>query len=321
MRVLVTGGLGVNGSWVVRRLLELGHEPVIAENRLDRSLISDLPEEVPLVELDVRDLSAIRQAMADYQVERVVHMAGIMLADQAPVTAVEVNVAGTAAVCQAAVDSGIDRVVFTSSRAVYGNITGAHAHPRYTPITEEHAFEPAKLYDVTKAAGESVGRWYARARGLSWVALRFATIYGPGKQVRHGGVSVYSKLIEEPAAGRPVHFERGGDQRDDTIYVADVADAIVRAVTHPGPRYDAYNISSGTGVTMGDIAAAVRAEIPDADITIGPGLDPFEVGASYYGVLDGSRAREDLGWSAQFDLAAGVRDYLGALDRLHLIDR
>jgi UDP-glucose 4-epimerase len=321
MRVLVTGGFGVNGSWVVRRLLELGHEPVIAENRIDRSLITDLTGDVPVAELDVRDLSAVRQALADYRVERVVHMAGVLLADQVPLSAVAVNVGGTAVICQAAVESGIDRVVYTSSRAVYGNISGEHAHPGYAPVTEDHRGEPVLMYDVTKAGGESVGRWYARARGLSWVALRFATIYGPGKQVRHGGVSAYSKLIEEPAAGRPVHFERGGDQRDDTIYVADAADAIVRAVTHPAPRYDAYNISSGTGVTMRDIAAAVRAEIPGADITIGPGLDPFAVGVSYYGVLDNSRARDDLGWSPRFDLAAGVRDYLGALSRLHLLGR
>jgi UDP-glucose 4-epimerase len=320
MRILVTGGFGVNGSWVVRRLLELGHEPVIAENRIDRSLVTDLPD-VPVVELDVRDLDAVRRALAEYQIERIVHMAGVLLADQSPVAAVEVNVGGTTNICEAAVEAGLDRVVYTSSRAVYGNIAGEHAHPMYVPITEDHAIDPFTMYDRTKAAGEWVGRWYAQARDLSWVALRFATIYGPGKQVRHGGVSAYSRIIEEPAAGRPVLFESGGDQRDDTIYVADVAEAIVAAVTHPAPRYDAYNISSGTGVTMGDIAAAVRAEIPDADITIGPGLDPFAMGVSYYAVLDSSRARDDLGWSPRFDLAAGVRDYLGALRRLHLIER
>lgn len=321
MRVLVTGGLGVNGSWVVRRLLERGHDPVIVENRLDRSLVSELPADLAVVEADVRDRDRLSRVIAEHGVERIVHMAGLIHAENAPTQSVDVNITGTAALCEAAAANWIDRVVYTSSRAVYGDIRGDHAHPNYQPITEDHPRRPVNLYDITKSAGEDVGRWFARNRDLQWVALRFATIYGPGKQVRHGGFSTYSGLIEEPAAGRPVVIERGGDQRDDAIYVADVADAIVTALTHPKPSHDAYNISSGRGVTLSDIADVVRARIADADIRIGPGLDSFDLGVSYYGVLDNTRAKEDLGWRPAFDLDAGVDDYLKSLERLHLADR
>ena len=146
--------------------------------------------------------------------------------------------------------------------AAYGHIDGANAHPTYEPITEDHPQRPFLVYDVCKVASEGMGRNYARMRGLQFVALRFAQIYGPGKLQRHGPYGLFSRLVESPLAGRPVKIPRGGDQRDDVIYVDDIAEAIVLAVLHPRPAYDAYNISRGVGTTLHDFADAVRKVVP-----------------------------------------------------------
>jgi UDP-glucose 4-epimerase len=163
-----------------------------------------------------------------------------------------------------------------------------------------------------------MGRNYARMRGLQFLALRFAQIYGPGKLQRHGPYGLHSRLIEGPLAGRAVKIEQGGEQLDDVIYVDDAAEAIILALLHEKPSYDAYNISAGVGTTLREFADAVCTAIPGAKIEIGPGLDFRGLGANYCGILDNTRARKDLGYSPKFDLVRGVAHYVETMRRLKL---
>jgi UDP-glucose 4-epimerase len=320
MNILLTGGLGVNGAWVTRKLVERGYRPVVLENRIDTSLLGDgIAGKIDLVEADITDLDALLRIFAKYQIQRVVHMAALITGIQTELLrGFEVNATGTAKVLEAASKAGVERVVYTSSRAAYGHIDGPNAHPTYEPITENHPQRPFLVYDVCKVASEGMGRNYARMHGLQFVALRFAQIYGPGKLQRHGPYGLFSQLVESPFAGKPVKIPRGGDQRDDVIYVADIAEAIVLTVLHPHPAYDVYNISRGVGTTLHDFADAVKKVVPTAQIEIGNGLDYHGLGASYCGIMDNARARTDLGFEPKFDLNRGVAHYVETMRRLHL---
>lgn len=321
MNILITGGLGVNGAWVTRKLIERGHEPIVFENRPDYSLVDDLRDAFELVRGDVNDLAGLVRAFQEHRVRRVIHMAALMPPDaQAdPLNGFRVNAFGTVQVLEAARIAGVERVVFTSSRAAYGEIPpGEFGHPNYRLVDEDHPLNPSLVYDVCKVASEGMGRNYQRNYGIQFVSLRFAAIFGPGKLARHGNVSIHSKLIENPMAGKPVRIPKGKDQRDDMIYVKDVAEGIVLAALHDRPKYSAYNIASGQGRTLEDFADAVRRVIPGADIEIGPGLDFFDMGVNYYAVFDTARAREDLGFELRFSLEEGVRDYISTMRRLGL---
>lgn len=314
MNILVTGGLGVNGAWVTARLVAAGLTPVVFENREDFSLLPDgVRERIVLVRGDVTDRDALESAMRERRIQRVVHMAAVIDGQPDPAQAFAVNAGGTVNVLEAARLQGVQRVVYTSSRAVYGHVDDASAHPTYMPITEDHCQQPRRVYDVTKCVGEGMGNNFADRYGMEFVALRFAQIYGPGKGVRHGSLGLFSRLVEAPVAGEPVVIEKGGDQVDDLIYVDDVADAIVRAALHPGPRHRAYNISSNVGTTLHDFARAVRAAVPGARIEIGPGTDYHGLGVHYYGVMDNRRAREDLEFTPRYDLTQGVAHYVQTL--------
>jgi UDP-glucose 4-epimerase len=314
MKVLVTGGLGVNGAWVTARLVAAGLTPVVFENRDDFSLLpGGVRDRIVLVQGDVTDRGALEDAIQAHRVQRVIHMAAVIDGQADPARAFAVNAGGTVNVLEATARHGVERVIYTSSRAVYGHVDDASAHPTYVPITEEHVQQPRRVYDVTKAAAEGMGNNFADRYGLQFVALRFAQIYGPGKGVRHGKLGLFSRLVEAPLAGEAVTIERGGDQQDDLIYVDDVADAIVRTVLHPAPRHRAYNISCNVGTTLHDFARAVRAAIPGARIEIGPGTDYHGLGVHYYGVMDNRRAREDLGFTPGYDLVQGVAHYVRAL--------
>src|SRR3984957_486806 len=320
MNILLTGGLGVNGAWVTRKLVEQGYRPVVLEKRTDTSLGGDgIAGQIDLVEADITDLDALLRIFGKYQIQRVVHMAALITGIQTELLrGFEVNARGTAHVLEAASKAGVERVVYTSSRAAYGHIDGPNAHPTYEPITEDHPQRPFLVYDVCKVASEGMGRNYARMRGLQFVALRFAQIFGPGKLQRHGPYGLFSQLVESPLAGKPVKIPRGGDQRDDVIYVDDIAEAIVQAVLHPRPSYDAYNISRGVGTTLHDFADAVRKVVPNAQIEIGNGLDYHGLGACYCGIMDNTRASVDLGFRPRFDIDSGVAHYIETMRKLQL---
>ena len=71
MRVLVTGGLGVNGCWVTRDLLEMGHEPIVFDNRPDFTLLRDVSRDFPFVQGDITDLDQLVSVCRDHQIERI----------------------------------------------------------------------------------------------------------------------------------------------------------------------------------------------------------------------------------------------------------
>jgi UDP-glucose 4-epimerase len=310
MTVLITGGLGVNGAWVARKLLGRNVPVVIVDWQTDLSLLGSARGSVEVIQGDIMDADAMRQLFAARKVDCIIHMAALISGlQQKPLEGFRVNALGTVQMLDAALKAGVKRFVYTSSRAAYGDLEGDHAYPTYSPVSEDYRLGAKNVYDVTKLSSELMGRNYA-ALGLEFIALRFATIFGPGKLARHGPMGLYSRFVENAMAGVPLRIAKGGDERDDVIYVDDIAEACAIAATHPKPKYNGYNISRCVGSTLGEFAEAVRQALPNADFTIGPGLDPLDVGVKYFGVLDNRRARADLGFSVKFDLQTGVADYI-----------
>jgi UDP-glucose 4-epimerase len=308
MNVLVTGGTGVIGAHVARRLLAAGEHVVLTSATGNRSLLG--PVDVPLHVLDVRDADAHAALLGGVDV--VVHLAAFLpkQCDASSVDAVAVNVGATAALYEAAAAAGVGRFVYGSSKSAYG------PEPVGDPISEDSPTRPLSMYDATKLGGEHVLNARARLGGPSVVSLRFATIYANGKQGRHGGSSLPSTLIADSLAGNHSVIASGGDQVDDLIWVGDAAEGIIRAASADGPLRSLYNIGTGVGFTLRDWAARVVAACPGASVDVGPGLRPMGPDLTY-GVLDVERAREDLGFLADADPARGVRLFAEAQAELH----
>jgi len=322
VRLLVTGGVGVIGVRVVRKLLERGIEPLVYDFRPDFSLMPDLVGRFEFVAGDVTDFGSLSRVVREQHIERIVHLAAFIDPDMGKnaFRSFNVNTHGTVNLLEAARLGGIARFVHASSRAVYGETPHGVGGPGYKPLDEEHPKHPVSAYDVTKLAAEQMGKLYRDLHGMQFAALRFAGIYGPGKQARHGKMSLRSRLVEDPVAGKPVRLERGGEQLDDIIYVDDVAEALVQAAMAERLSHDAYNIGSGKGQTLREFADAVRAAVPAADIEIGPGLNPAGFEVHYYSILDIARAREDLGFAPKFGLADGVRDYVRSVQAMRILE-
>ena len=160
-----------------------------------------------------------------------------------------------------------------------------------------------------------MGQFYQRTYGLEFAALRFSQTYGPGKTIaKWGGRAALSEIIEGAYFRRPVRVEKGGDRRNDILYTKDAAQAVYLACMKPEVHHSAYNIGTGVGLTLKDVADEVKRLIPEADIKIGPGLGPTDDPRA--AVFDITRARKDLGFYPQFTLRKSVEDYIETLKGL-----
>ena len=300
MEVLVTGGSGAIGTFVVEALLEAGHGVTVLD------LEAPEGDGVACREASVTDATAVADAVG--AADAVVHLAALLpdacRAD--PRRAVAVNVGGTTNVFEAARETGC-RCVYASSKAVLGEVTGRHAHPTYEPIGEDAPVAPHDVYGATKAAVEHLAA-ARRPAGLDAIGLRFASTYGPGKGDAHGDLALLPAAIRRAAAGEPVTVE-GADQRNDLVYYGDVARGVRAALEAADPDHALYHIGSGEAVALRRVAEVLR-ELTDAEIEVTGGLNYRDADRPTYCLLAVSRARADLGYEPAYPVERGVRDFL-----------
>jgi UDP-glucose 4-epimerase len=316
MKVLITGGMGVNGAVTARLMVREGLRPVLLDNRMDLSLMLDIKDRVDCVEADVCDQRAVEKIVDDYKVTHIAHLAALMPepAEANPRLGIKVGVDGTVNVLEVARARSIKRVVFTSSKAVYGEIFGEHGSPNFKPVREDHPKHPADLYGTIKVCCEEVGKYYRETYGIEFIALRYVSIYGPGKEARHGPLSFYGQLIEKAREGSKWNIPQGGDQLNDAVYVGDVARSIYFALKAESPGEWVFNIGTGKAWTPRDFLNAATKMFPTHQIELGSGPSKLGRSKQSYCVFDISAAEKHLGYKPAYDVEAGVRDYVATLE-------
>jgi len=155
---------------------------------------------------------------------------------------------------------------------------------------------------------------------LDTAALRFGTMYGPGKIMTHGEKktrATHALLVVNAMRGQPTKVDRGGDGITDCVYCKDVALGIVKASFAQNLQARIYNISSGEGASLKDWAKVVKNIFPNASVEVGPGpLTELGMGG---GILDISKARKELSYKPEYPLQKGIEDFVREMDRLKLI--
>ncbi len=313
MRVLVTGGLGMVGAWVVRDLLAAGHQPVCVDVHDDPAAIADVAGDVERVVADVRDVERMTSLLCGIDV--IAHLAVLLPAESDPYAGYGITAMGPITAFEAARRAGVRRVVWASAKAVYGELSGDYGYPGYAPVPEDHgrgALPFSPVYSASKQLAEEAGRYYAERYGTEIVALRFSTIFGPGKVAPRGTALVGAVIAAAADGGPAVVVGQGADERDELIYVRDAARGVVAAVVGPRPQSWVYNIASGILVSLPEVAEVARAAVGAVELRIGPGRDPFGVGLMY-GRLDDTRARAELGYAPAWNLERSITDFAQAV--------
>jgi UDP-glucose 4-epimerase len=294
--VLVTGGTGFLGGYIVEELVRQGRA-VITYNR-DHSV--PLHPGVTAVHGELFDIPRLVRALDEHGVDHVIHTAAQShpeISLDLPMSTFAANVDGTVALLEAMrMCSTPPRVVNLSSECVYGHLDEA------APITESSPTLPNTPYGVTKVAGELLGRVYATAYGIDVVSLRVTEIYGPGLKLPE----VLKEMVVAAVRGTSFRLPNGASHRFQFVHAADVSRAAILAMTKANLPHYVYNVSGGVQVTLAEVSMMLKRIFPDCSLDVGPG---YVDGWDRQGPFDISSAATDFGYQPQIGLAEGISSY------------
>jgi CDP-glucose 4,6-dehydratase len=302
--VFVTGGTGLVGSWLVKRLVEAGAEVVclvrdwVPASELSRS---GAMGSVRVVRGDVCDQALMERALGEYEVDTVIHLAAqtiVGIANRNPVSTFESNIQGTWSLLEACRRSPkVKSIVVASSDKAYGDCDKL-PYDETTPLEGRHP------YDVSKSCSDLIAQAYAKSYGLPLVITRCGNFYG-------GGDLNWNRIVPGTIRSilrgeRPIIRSDGKFVRD-YFYVEEGARAYMmlaeKLAKDSALIGEAFNFSNELQVTVLDLVARVQK-------AMGSNLEPDvrneasnEIVHQY---LSAKKARERLGWSPELSLDDGL---------------
>lgn len=295
MRAFVTGGHGFVGPYLLAHLEECGDDVVAPDQH----------------EVDLDDPEALTAAIEAARPDAIYHLAALAHVGESwadPARTFDVNAVGTLRVLEAARRvSPKPRVLLIGSAEVYGPVT-----PADVPITEDHPLYPVTPYAASKVAAEYLGIQYDAGFDVPVVRARSFNHIGPGQSGRFVVNDIASRIVGAMKSGgkSPIRVGNLSARRDYT----DVRDVVraYRMLVDRGERGQAYNVCSGTDVSVEDLAHRLLA-IAGAELKleVDPALmRPVDVPVM---VGDNARIRAATGWTPNYTLDDTLRDVIAAI--------
>lgn len=315
--VLVTGGLGFIGSSLARRLVTLGARVTVLDNLNpgqggNPHNLDGLAGALDVRLADQADPQAIGDAVAGRAVifnlcGRVAHMDSL----RDPFGDMHANVTAQIALLEAVrAGSPAARVVYAGTRSQYGRALTR-------PVREDHPQQPADINGVHKAAGERLHLVYHAVHGIATCSLRLTNIYGPRQLMAHGRQGFFNWFLRRAMDGEELQVYGDGRQVRDVLFIDDTVTAFLLAGMTTAAAGHAFNIATGEGHGVGElaeaaVAAAGRGSVRYIDYPAGE--KPIEVGDF---VADITAAQETLGWQPCTPLAEGLRRTVAFFESNH----
>ncbi len=346
MKILVTGGAGFIGSWLVENLLAHGHAITVIDNLSPQihGQIATPPHEwiknpkLRFEHADVRDHAVLDRLLLD--TEAVVHLAAETGTGQSMYQIrhyYDVNVQATATLLEliGTKHRHVKKVILASSRSIYGE--GAYLlngelvvpAPRSTEQLNSGQWEPkgplgenlsliatpehaparaASVYAATKLANEQLGQVFAEAYGVSVHALRFQNVYGERQSLRNPYTGILSIFSNRMRQGLPINIFEDGLESRDFVHVSDVVNSISLALASSDKCFKALNIGSGKPTSVLELANQLRLLLDSKSNLLVSG--DFRTGDIRHCYANIELAHGVLGFAPQMSLEHGLQKFV-----------
>ena len=306
-KVLVIGGAGFIGSFVVSELLKTNVGKVVIYDNFARGKASNISNSMadPRCEIypnggDVRDVDTLSDAMQGC--DGVIHLAAMWLlhCKDFPRTAFHVNIEGTFNVLEACVKNKIKRFVYSSSASVYGDASEV-------PMTESHPFNNKNFYGATKIAGEAMCRAYYDRYGLSYVGLRYMNVYGPHQDQTAAYTGVIPIMLNKIDANEAPTINGDGTQAYDLIDVEDIARCNINALDSEVTD-EFYNVGTGIQTTIKELCDTIlELKKSKLKVTFNPYNEDDARRLVQNRIGCPKKASSDLGFDYKYNLQIGLQ--------------
>jgi nucleoside-diphosphate-sugar epimerase len=306
-KILVTGGLGLIGHNVVRRLIDQGHEVattdirttygLVPQDELDYLMSERLKKisDARIHRIDIADQDGMAWMFKQYQPDTVIHLASFprqKVVNVNPQMGSRAMSEGLLNLLEIAKQHNVCKVLYVSSSMVYGDFTDQ--------VREDAVCSPQGQYGIMKLAGEWLVRDYTRRGCFDHVVIRPSAVYGPLDVEDR----VISKFLLTAMRGGTLKVNGAGETLDFT-YVDDAADGIVAAALDNNANNKTYNITKSHSWSLLD-AANLAVKI------VGQGtVDVRDKDADFpsRGALNIDAARRDFGYDPKVDIEEGFQRY------------
>ena len=322
---LITGGMGLIGSFIARKLVEDGVAGrIVMLDHYGRYVDSTrsgfvdyrklrmrgIEDQIVIERGEAKYFSVVFHILNYYRPDYIYHLAALPLAKLQNLNtqeAQEGSVVSTSNILEAVgmltQDSGyrLERFVYASSSMVYGDF-------QYSPVDEGHVTNPKEVYGTMKLAGESVTKGLSNFYDIPSSIVRPSAVYGPTDMNRR----VSQIFLEKAILGEKVSVQ-GADEALDFTYVKDIARGFVLASTEKEAVGEVFNITYGKAHTLLEFVTVLKSHFPDLEYEVVE-RDAFR---PRRGTLSIDKAREFLGYEPQYGLEKGIEEYVNFVKEHH----
>jgi len=293
--VLVTGGAGFMGSWLVDELIKRGHQVVSADNLLGGSE-RNVNRDCKFVKADMRIRDRVKEVVKGVDV--IFHLAAYAAEGQSffsPVAINEINIVPMNNLLVEAINNGVEGFVFTSSMAVYG--------AQKPPFREDLPREPEDPYGAAKAYCETMLEIFARTYGLHYTILRPHNVYGPRQNTADPYRNVLGIWINRILRNKPPLIYGKGDQTRAFSYIEDITPAIANAAFREKANRQIINVGSDEVTAIND-ACQTLLEIMGSELR--PAYETARPGEVSHAYCTVRKSMDVLGYKTGHNLRQGL---------------